>query len=48
MDHKNKKNKNDFFIGRVENDVEPPCLSGEELYDVVLEYGDIIFLFSIW
>ena len=34
---------NDFFVGRVEKDVAPPCLSGEELFDVVSEYGDIVF-----
>jgi hypothetical protein len=33
----------DFFVGRVEKDVAPPCLSGEELHDVVSEYGDIVF-----
>ena len=34
---------NDFFVGRVEKDVAPPFLSGEELFDVVSEYGDIVF-----
>jgi hypothetical protein len=24
-------------------DVAPPCLFGEELHDVVSEYGDIVF-----
>ena len=38
-----KNNINDFFIGRVEKDVTPLHLSGEELHDVVLEYGDIVF-----
>jgi hypothetical protein len=28
-DHRYRKNRNDFFVGRVENDVAPPCLSGE-------------------
>ena len=38
------KNKiNDLFIGRVEKDVAPPRLSGEELHDVVNLYGDIVF-----
>jgi hypothetical protein len=41
--HKYRKNKNDFFIGRVEKDVAPPHLFGEELFDVVLEYDDIVF-----
>jgi hypothetical protein len=31
------------FVGRVEKDVEPPHLSGEELFHVVSEYGDIVF-----
>ena len=33
----------DFFVGRVEKDVATPRLSGEELFDVVSEYGDIVF-----
>ena len=33
----------DFFVGRVEKDVASPRLSGEELHDVVSEYGDIVF-----
>jgi hypothetical protein len=41
--HRYKKNRKDFFVGRVEKDVTPPRLSGEELFDVVLEYGDIVF-----
>jgi len=41
--HRYRKNRKDFFFGRVENDVASPCLSGEELHDVVLEYGDIVF-----
>jgi len=41
--HRYRKNKKDFFVGRVENDVAPPRLSGEELFDVVSEYGDIVF-----
>jgi hypothetical protein len=41
--HRYRKNKNDFFVGRVEKDVAPPRLSGEELFDVVSEYGDIMF-----
>ena len=46
MDHRYRKNIKDFFIGKVEKDVAPPCLSGEELYDVVSEYGDIMFGFQ--
>jgi hypothetical protein len=41
--HTYRKNKNDFFVGRVEKDVAPPRLSGEELFDVVSEYSDIVF-----
>ena len=41
--HRYSKNMKDFFIGRVEKDVAPPCLSGEKLHDLVLEYGDIMF-----
>jgi len=41
--HRYKKNRKDFFVGRVEKDVAPPRLSGEELHDVVKLYGDIIF-----
>jgi hypothetical protein len=44
--HKYGKNINDFFIGRVEKDVAPLRLSGEELYDVVSEYDDIVFGFQ--
>jgi len=44
--HKYLKNKNDFFIGRVEKDVAPPHLLGEELYDMMLEYGDSMFGFQ--
>jgi hypothetical protein len=41
--HRYRKNRNDFFIGKVEKDVASMRLSGEELYDVVSEYGDIMF-----
>ena len=41
--HRYRKNRKDFFVGRVENDVAPPRLSDEELLDVVSEYGDIVF-----
>ena len=41
--HRYRKNRKDFFVGRVEKDVASPCLSGEELHDVVSEYGDIVF-----
>ncbi|XP_073261634.1 uncharacterized protein [Populus alba] len=38
-----RKNRKDFFVGRVEKDVASPRLSGEELHHVVSEYGDIVF-----
>jgi hypothetical protein len=41
--HKYRKNRKDFFVGRVEKDVAPPRLFGEELHDVVKLYGDIVF-----
>jgi len=41
--HRYRKNRKDFFVGRVEKDVAPPSLSGEELLDVVSKYGDIVF-----
>ena len=41
--HRYRKNRKDLFIGRVEKDVASPCLSGEELHDVVSEYDDIVF-----
>jgi len=41
--HRYKRNRKDFFVGRVEKDVASSRLSGEELHDVVLEYGDIVF-----
>jgi hypothetical protein len=41
--HRYRKNRKDFFVGRVEKDVAPPRISGEELFDVVSEYGDIVF-----
>jgi len=41
--HRYRKNRKDFFVGRVEKDVAPPRLSGEELLDVVSEYGDFVF-----
>jgi hypothetical protein len=41
-----KKNKKDFFIGIVKKDVAPLRLFGEELHDVVSEYGDIVFGFQ--
>jgi len=44
--HKYRKNIKDFFVGRVEKDVAPLCLSGEELYDVVSEYDNIVFGFQ--
>jgi hypothetical protein len=44
--HRYRKNINDFFIGRIEKDVGPSRFSGEELHDVVSEYGDIVFGFQ--
>jgi hypothetical protein len=41
--HKYRKNRKDFFVGRVEKDIASPRLSGEELHDVVSKYGDIVF-----
>jgi hypothetical protein len=41
--HRYRKNRKDFFVGRVEKDVAPPRLSGEELHDVVKLYGGIVF-----
>jgi hypothetical protein len=41
--HRYRKNKKDLFVGRVEKDVAPLRLSSEELFDVVLEYSDIVF-----
>jgi hypothetical protein len=45
-DHKYTKNKKNFFIGRVEKDVASPLPLGEELYDVVLQYDDIVYSFQ--
>jgi len=44
--HSCRKSRKDFFVGRVEKDVAPLRLSGEELHDVVLEYSDIVFGFQ--
>jgi hypothetical protein len=41
-----RKNINDIFVGRVEKDVAPLHLSGEELHDMVSEYDDIMFGFQ--
>jgi len=38
--------KRGFFIGRVEKDVAPSHHSGEELYDVVSMYNNIVFGFQ--
>jgi hypothetical protein len=43
--HRYINNIKAFFVGRVENNIAPPRLSGEELHDVVSEYGDIVFGF---
>ena len=42
FNHRYKKNRKDFFVGRVEKDVVSPRLSGEELHDIVSEYDDIV------
>jgi hypothetical protein len=36
----------DFFVSRVEKNVALPHLFGKELYDVMSEYGDIVFGFQ--
>jgi hypothetical protein len=41
--HSYRKNRKDFFVGRVEKDVAPPRPSSEELHDVVSGYSDIVF-----
>jgi hypothetical protein len=41
-----RKNIKNFFIGRVESDVALSLLSGEELYEMVSEYDDIVFDFQ--
>jgi len=46
IDHKFRKNMKDFFITRVEKDVASPLLLGEELYDMMSEYSDIVFGFQ--
>jgi hypothetical protein len=43
LNHRYKKSRKDFFVGRVEKDVASPRLSGEELHGVVSKYGDIMF-----
>jgi hypothetical protein len=43
-DHKYIKNKD--FVGIVERDIAPQRFLGDELYDMVLEYGDIVFGFQ--
>jgi hypothetical protein len=45
-DHKYRKNKKDFFIGRDEKDVAPPLPLSEKLYDVVSQYDNIVFSFQ--
>jgi len=43
LNHRYRKNRKDFFVGRVEKDVSSPRFSSEELHDVVSKYGDIVF-----
>jgi len=45
-DHRYKRKRKDSFIGKVEKDVALLRLSGEELYDVVSEYNDIVLGFQ--
>jgi hypothetical protein len=44
--HKYRNNRKDFLVSRVERDVAPPLFLGEELYDMVSEYDDIVFDFQ--
>jgi len=44
--HRYRKNKKNFIVSRVEKDVAPPRLFGEEFHYVVSEYGDIVFGFQ--
>jgi hypothetical protein len=46
MDHKHIRNKNKLFVGKVEMDIVLSLSLGEELYDVVLQYDDIVFDFQ--
>jgi hypothetical protein len=46
MDHKYRKNINDFFVGRVERDVASPLSLSEKLYDMVSKYDYIMFGFQ--
>jgi hypothetical protein len=41
-----KKNIKEFFVGRVERDITSLVLSGEELYDMILQYMGIVFGFQ--
>jgi hypothetical protein len=41
-----KRIKKKFFVGRIKIDIAPPVLSGEELYDMVSQYDDIVFGFQ--
>ena len=44
--YKFRKNIEDLFVGRVKRDVAPPLFLGEELYNVVLKFDDIVFDFQ--
>jgi hypothetical protein len=46
MDYKHRKNKKEFFAGKVEMDIALSLPSSEELYDVVSEYVNIMFGFQ--
>jgi hypothetical protein len=41
--HHRYRKKKDFPKGKTKKDVAPPIMSGGELYDVVLQYKDIVF-----
>jgi len=47
MDYKHRKNKKEFFAGRVERDIALSLPSSEELYDMVSEYVNILVFNSI-
>ena len=46
LNHRYRKNRKDFFVGKVEKDVASPHLSGEELHHVVSEYGTLCLAFN--
>jgi hypothetical protein len=42
----NHKFRKDFFVDKVERNVVMPFLLGEELYNMVSKYDDIVFGFQ--